>query len=885
MIKMNRLIGGVLVIALALSSCSTEKNTLLGRTYHGTTAHYNGYFNANDLLSEAINSYRTNVKEDFYNTLVLRPLPNEEEVKALYSPIDTAVAKCTKVIQKHAMPSMDAAERKKDEHNNWIDENWITIGIANFYRRDYPLALKNFEYTKKFFEFDKSTYLANIWIARTQIQTDKLTEASFVLDELDKAIKETAERKKNKSSKKKKKSKKNSDNREDKDPPKFPKKWRLEVEITRAMLAEKRGDKEAEIKALQEALKYAKKSSDKARFNFILGQLTEKTGSRDLAAQYYEKVLKYNAGFEMSFNARLKKALNGGTAEVKEDLKKMLRDDKNLDFKDQIYFTLAQIAENEGDITNAISYYTQAAFYSTTNAQQKGMAYEHLGDIYFSKKEYVASQKYYDSCTVVMPEKYPNGDVVRNKAAKLQDLVTNIETAHYEDSVQRIAGLPEDERLAFAEKTVKQIKEEEAKRKRLDAEKLAKLQEQAAKSTPADGSKWYWNNPKVVKDGFDEYKRQWGGRENLDDWRRSDRIILSAAVVDDSASTMTKKDPVDVPTDSLTAKMLLDKLPLSDSALAASRERMMFSYFEAGRIYQDQLNEKKLAAQQYQAVLDKKFESKYKLLSAYQMYRLNDPGTADANEHRNYILTNYPTSDYAGFLRDPDYFLKKKERDKELEKEYLIDLDRYERQLYYPVIAKADQVLTTQKDSPLRSKYYLLKVRALAKVTESKDSLVPYLDSLIAEFPKTPESKKAQEMKDIIKNGYSKNLPVDFSKKSVYNFKEGERVNVVVFVDPAKKDITSVIAKARVSEFNKEYFGRERFITTSKILGEQTVVIVKEMEDEIDGAKYIATFKKTKKHLLDLQEAKVFFITNENLKTLFETMKVEEYEIFYDEHY
>lgn len=61
------------------------------------------------------------------------------------------------------------------------------------------------------------------------------------------------------------------------------------------------------IKALTEAIPYAKKSTEKARLHFVLAQLQEQKGDRQAAALNYAKVLKYNASFEMSFNARLKK--------------------------------------------------------------------------------------------------------------------------------------------------------------------------------------------------------------------------------------------------------------------------------------------------------------------------------------------------------------------------------------------------------------------------------------------------------------------------------------------------------------------------------------------------------------------------------------------------
>lgn len=872
------------MMGLLLFSCSTENNTFLSRTYHGTTAHYNGYFNANDLLTEAINGYRASKKEDYYNTLEIRPLPAEKEVSGLLSPIDTAVAKCTKVIQRHAMPSVDDMSKKKAEHNNWIDENWLTIGIANFYKRDYEQAAKSFDFSKKFFKSDKSTYIAAIWIARTQIQQNKLVDAVFTIDALDKAVEMTKERKKEEGflGLKKKKLKK-GEVRE----PSFPKKWMFDLEITRAMLFERKKENEKVIEALEKALKFARKSADKARIHFILGQRFEQAGDKTKASEHYAAVLKKNANFEMAFNARLKNALNGNDAEVRAFLLKMLKDAKNADFVDQIYFTLGQIEEREENIEEAQVHYTNCAFYSTTNVTQKGMAYERLGDISFAEKDYVRAQKYFDSCVTVIPENYPKAEIIKNKATKLLALVTAIETATNADSLLRIVDLNPEDQLKFAEKTLKKLKEDEKRKKQQEAERLAALQEKALKAAGSSGSSNYWSNAKQMKEGADEFKRQWGPRENVDDWRRSERTIVET-VIDTSSlagGATSKEENKTASLDSLTPEMLLDKLPKGDSSINALREKMMSSYFDAGMIYQEQLNEKQLAIEQFEKVISKKFENNYKLSSAYQLYKLHGNKSPKGAEQREYILTNYPTSDYAGFLRDPDFFLKKKERDKEFEKDYLVDLDRYERQLYYPVIAKAEVVLETQKDNPLRAKYALLRIKAMAKVIETKDSLLPHLDTLIMRFPGTPEAKKAQEMKDILVNGFSKNEPIQKKSEGIFKFKEDVPMNVVVFIDPLKKDLTSSNCRTRVTEFNEEFFDIEKLNVISKVLGEHTILIIKEFENDLSANKYVETFRKTKKHLLDLQEAKVFFISNENLKTLFETQKVEEYDAFYEEFY
>jgi len=53
----------------------------------------------------------------------------------------------------------------------------------------------------------------------------------------------------------------------------------------------------------------------------------------------------------------------------------------------------------------------------------------------------------------------------------------------------------------------------------------------------------------------------------------------------------------------------------------------------------------------------------------------------------------------------------------------------------------------------------------------------------------------------------------------------------------------------------------------------------------LKAAEYLRTFKATRKYLLDMQKSKILIITQENMKILFETKKLAEYEIFYDEYY
>jgi len=880
-----------------IAACSTEKNTAISRGFNGLNARYNGLFNANELLRLSMLSYRSNIDEDYYNIVPVDPVPSETEVEAYYTPIDTAISKCRKVITDHSMPSNDRPAKKNAEHNNWIDENWTTIGIASYYRRDYDDAMRSFKFIRKFFDDDPALYVGELWMAKTNIKLGKLTEAKFNLDNLDKALleQESGETKKKdqeKSGKTKSKAAKlnktGSNTKDVKKTAKFPKKILFDFEKTKAELALANNDKLKAIEFLEASLKHAKGNMEKGRVHFVLGQLYESQGNNAMAVKRYRKARKYNIPFKMSFTARIKAAMLAGGPKVKKELKKMARDAKNAEFKDQIYYTLAEIELREGNEPEAVNYLTQSAFYSTTNTRQKGMAYEKLGDLRFAKRDYVKAQKYYDSCAVVVNDQYPNVEGIRNKAEKLANLVVAVETAQYEDSVQRIARMDPDDQEKFIKGVIKKIKDDEQRKKEQEAEKLRQLQqnENVFAQTSGSASKSYWNNAKSRGEGYDEFIKRWGQRENADDWRRSKKIVIASMKESeiDSTDVVDSTKVVKEPEDKLTVEYLSSKLPKTDEDFESSNARLLAALYDAGIIYKDQLNEPVLAKKQFSDVLQRKVESDFNLMSAFQLYKMQE--TSDptaAAEQKSYILNNYPNSDYANYLRDPDYFIKKKERDALAEKEYVTVLDRYSRGLYAPVQAKAEQVIAEEKDNEYRPKYFLLQALCLGQNNTDKTVLLPGLNQLIAEYPDTPEAARAKEMMDVIKNGYSKNEEYDFNKKSIYSYDEKAGQLVIIFLGP--KDNVD-ISKNKVSDFNREFFPQGKIKVSSKIYGDnQSVILLQDFASEKAAKEYVRKYKTTRKYLLDLQNAQIIIITAKNMKTLFETKELKQYENFFDEYY
>ena len=71
----------------------------------------------------------------------------------------------------------------------------------------------------------------------------------------------------------------------------------------------------------------------------------------------------------MTFNAKINSApfptSSANSNQIKEELNKMIKDSKNKEFLDVIYFGLAELNKREGNIEKAISLYIKSTSKST----------------------------------------------------------------------------------------------------------------------------------------------------------------------------------------------------------------------------------------------------------------------------------------------------------------------------------------------------------------------------------------------------------------------------------------------------------------------------------------------------------------------------------------
>jgi hypothetical protein len=856
-------------------ACSTENNTPLNRFYHQTTAKYNGHFNAKELLRISLKTYQDSRKEDFYTLLPVYPVPNEKEVKGMLPAIDTAVVKCAKVILNHSMPTAENMFYKTVEYNKWIDENWLTVGEAYFYRRDYLKALDNFQFVKRFFDKDVSAYIASLWIARIYIEQRKYADAKLILD----ALNERAEiqndktftdyipflRKKNPEA-----------------GPQMPKNLQFEIHRAYADLALRRREYDVATEGLELAISKCSNAKEKARLHYILAQVHQLQNKTPDAAYHYGKAFKAAAAPDIAFNARLNRAIVSGDDRLMADLQKMLRDAKNATFKDQIYYAMALMELTKGNKPLAKSHLTSSAFYSNNNKRQRAQSYEKLGDLSFQEKNFVYAQKYYDSSSRYITDDYPNGDQIKGKATKLADLVKAIEIAQFEDSVQKIAALSEKDREDFLKETIKQIKRDEQRRKELEAAKLLALQQSQPTNTNGNANKFIFNNPKLREEGFNDFRKNWGLRENTDDWRRSERVILNANI-DVKGQDSTQASTTAQNKDSLSVESLLKNIPLTAEALKASQERLLDALYTSGVLYKEILNETELAAAQFLAILDKKLDHPTDLSAAFQLYKIYENGSG-ADQYRQYILQKYPSSDAAKYFKDPDFYVKQKLSAQKDQQAYLALVEKYD-QGYFPQVQSAtQQIIDTDPANAYRAEYLLLNALAVGQQVTDKQVLVPLLQRIIDEKPKSDQAIRAKEMLDILKKGYSK-FDTNKPTKQVSIFTDIPNVPqfVIVLLDD---DEEADDLRTTVANFSTKAFKTAKVkVSIKTTLDEKNFILISEFPTSKIAWDYLNAYKAGAEYLDDYQNNKIFIINQENLKKLIETSKFDEYKGFFIDNY
>ncbi len=655
--------------------------------------------------------------------------------------------------------------------------------------------------------------------------------------------------------------------------------------------------------ALDDAIDATRGRKNKARFHYVQAQLKAEESAYDLAAESFKKVIKSRPEYEMEFNARINlartKMLAGefDSNEAKRYLEKMLKDEKNEDYADQIYMAMADIEIANGNIDEAFALLKDATKNSTINKEQKGLAFLKIAELYFDKEEFLLSSQYYDSTAAFLPKDYPNYQEIADRKDILANLARHITTVEVEDSLQRIAAMPEGRRNAFIDDL---IAEYEAEVKKRQAEKEA--QEAANQGTDIldnannqqnNTGKWYFYNDIAKSQGFNTFKARWGNRPLQDDWRRNAGQINFNNEESEGGEVASTENPDGsflelAETGGLNRDIMLGNLPLTEAAMEQSHSKIMYALFEAGNIYKDQLKNNEKAIATYNELLKRYPKSKYTVQTHYALYLIhkNDGNTTQANVHKQYVLANDKEGIFANLIEDPNYAKIIKAQNKELLEYYEQTYDMYLAGNFDQVVSRSDEA--TQKFQPniMAPQFDLLKAFVVGQ-TDEKRKYVNALKDIIKKHAEDPVSDKAQEILSYIEKGGKIRKQPTNPKKGIYNVDHKASHYFVIafngFVNGINKTVNNF------TDYNTANNSLDKLNVTQMLLDPKNqILLIKTFKDGDKAMEYYTKVKEKEAELLNNSDGvayKSFVISKKNFTQFFKSKDAELYYTFFLENY
>lgn len=894
----------ILVAGAVAVSCNPKRNRWINRNWHTLTGHYNVYFNGETKFNDAVEGFEKGVQNDFSKILPVFIVPDEAASKGMGAQMDEVIKKTAASIQLH-------------EVGKYTDDSYLLTAKAHFYKRDFYAALETFQYINSKYKDGDLTKEATAWIARCYDGMGKTGEAEAVMGLLlseiqpaqlfgKKKLKETASSKK---------------------AARLTKAQKAFIYATAADIYIRQEKYTLATDRLKTALENTTRKPLKIRYNYILGQLYLLSDSVFQARNHFTKVTRLLAPYDFEFNANLNLTRTYDpnnphqVKQVRRNLKRMTRDDKNQGLYDQVYFELARVEYRDKKIPDAIKYYKLSIANSTKNPAQKAESYLALGNIYLDIPDYRNGQAYYDSAAQVIPKEHKNYQKVQDKKVVLSELIENILVIETQDSLQKLGKLSKAELEKRVDGWIlaeKQRQEREAKL----AEEQRELARQAELNKPvgsaaqglqslpgAEQGQWYFYNASVMNTGQQEFfsQRKWGRRDNEDFWRISAKEkqksdAQEGATEGDEKDTSetgsgnhtlaeegNEEKESDKPDLNTEKEAWVKDIPYSAKEIAESNEKIREAYYNLGTIYETRLKDYKEAAKSFTTLNSRFPANEYEPEVLYYLFRIHTElkETDKAGQAKADLVKKYPESKYALILQNKVVQTEESNTKKEIIKSYEALYAQYEAGNYEAVKQGKLEADKKYSGNAMQGKFDLLYAMAVGK-TDSLSRFREELNDIVSAYPNTDVAQRAQAILDIMKKQAAPQVVVDTVEKMEDSYQLlPEASYYYIFATKAEKlDMNTLLQK--ISAYNDEYNQFDDLRANTMVSSEgYSLVFIREFKNLSKAVDYINTLNILGFYKQQVPEAgnsfMHFAIEKEQFKKLLKEKKIEEYGKYFNE--
>jgi len=663
----------IALFSLVLSGCSTKKNTASTRWWHSFNARYNTYFNGNQAFIDGNLEKEKGNKDNYTEIIPLYMVGNKQSREIGKGQYDRAIEKSEKAIRRHsikAKPEWNSSKRKTAKDREWLGRReynpflwraWMLLGKSQFQKGAFDEAAATFTYMSRLYHTQPmQSGLAKAWLAKSYTELGWMYDAEDVIRNM---------------------SRDSMDFRAVKD-------W----DYTYANYYIHSGDYQKAIPYLRKAISHERRKVQRAREWFLMGQIQNQLGNKDEAYKAYRKVVACNPPYELEFNARIAQTevmADRNGKQMISKLKRMAVNDNNAEYLDQVYYAIGNIYMLQKDTAQAIAAYEKGNQKSVRNGIEKGVLLLTLGNIYWQMEKFNDAQRCYGEAIGLLDKDRKDYDELAYRSKVLDELVPFTDAIHLQDSLLELSTMPEEERLKAIDRVIdalkKKEKEERDARLLAEAEQMEQEQQrtgnqlspgnQAAPTITQRGNgEWYFYNPMAVNQGKIAFQRQWGKRENKDNWQRINQTVVAMSEqqeeetpegtenqeANDSIDIATPKE--DTPQDSLSAdpherEYYLAQIPFTDEQKAVCHDIIKDGLFHAGVIFKDKLDNLTLSEKHLVRLTDNYTDYEYLDEALYHLYLLyaRQDRMDKANACLNRMKRDFPESEWTTLLADPFY--------------------------------------------------------------------------------------------------------------------------------------------------------------------------------------------------------------------------------------
>jgi len=685
--------------------------------FQNLTSKYNILYNSNLMLDQERKSIYDAANKNYQVRLTVfdEPTANGDPHKAM----DSLIQKAYKIVN-------------TKQESNYVNEAYFIIGRAYYLKGSYYTAAEFFDKLINS-EQDKRDYRAEAyaWKSRALLQVNKKEAAGKAVDSAFMFL---------------------DDNR----------KTRTYVNATKANYLVRIGEEKEAIPFLEYALESNKDRYDSYRWRFLLAQLYRDNGQETNAQRLFKKLSNSNVPFDMAFEADLQAAFLTGTlagntvSERVKPLRTMLREGKNMNYRDQILYEIGKVYLESGDEEHALRFFNQSLAEPQKSAYQTTETYLTIADYYFDQQRYHKAQLYYDSTATVLPTDYTDVNIVRRKLAYMSELTKLYEENLWQDTLIALGKMDETGRL---EEVAKYAGARLAERQR-EIDRLAELAKKGKKAdasvsnvninnafvmnnTPMDASngQFYFNNQDALLLGTSEFKRKWGNRQLKDDWRfaadNTPTLATQTASGNNAGQVVAKEETLDVEAFLAGEKArYLDSVPLRQADFDRRQKIIHDNMIVIGNIYRDYTRDNRDAIRAYETFLERFPNTSAGAEIYYSLYRMYDGiDETKSLEYKNRLIALYPNTLHAQVARDP-YYMDKVKRDKQtLDRAFERLFTLYAKGDHVEVIKQANKDLEgVFQTTSLVAQIEYLKALAIGRVGRVSD-FTDALEKIVEKYP------------------------------------------------------------------------------------------------------------------------------------------------------